>query len=233
LAELKRVFDWVPRFDPKSRKYPVRRLLSSRKQRQDRLWYVPTILDQGSEGACVGFGWTAEALNAPYRVMLEKVRANIPLDNHEFALHVYREAQFIDEWAGESYEGTSVLAGAKVMQRYNLIKQYRWAFDVDDVIDSIVQKGPVVLGVPWYRGMYKAPNGVLKISGAKVGGHCITAVGYKDSSEKMGGEPSIILQNSWGYGWGIRGLAEISIPDLERLLKNGEACVPVVRGWGW
>lgn len=181
----------------------------------------------------MGFGWVAEALNEPYRVMIEKVKADIPRDNHEFALHVYKEAQKIDDWPGESYEGTSVLAGAKVMHKYDLIKEYRWAFDIDDVIDSIVQKGPVVLGVPWHRGMYKADGGVVKISGPKVGGHCITAVGYIDSSEKMSGEPSVILQNSWGYGWGIRGLAEISIPDLEKLLAQGEACVPVVRGWGW
>jgi hypothetical protein len=229
----KRILDWVPRFDPRSRKYPIRAKLRSRLPREDRLWYVPTILDQGSEGACVGFGWTAEALNEPYRVMLEKVKADIPRDNHEFASHVYREAQRIDEWEGESYEGTSVLAGAKVMERYGLIKSYRWAFNVDDVIDSIVQKGPVVLGVPWHSGMYRADNGVLKISGKQVGGHCIVAVGYKTSSEKMGGKPSVVLQNSWGYGWGIRGLAEISIPELEKLLKQGEACVPVVRGFGW
>ena len=233
MAEPKRVFDWVPQFDEASRKYPIRNRLSARKKREDRLWYVPTILDQGSEGACVGFGWTAEALNAPYRVMLERVRANIPRDNHDFALHVYKEAQKIDEWPGESYEGTSVLAGAKVMHQYSLIKEYRWAFDIEDVIDSVVQKGPVVLGVPWYKGMYRAPGGIVRVSGAKVGGHCIVAVGYKDASEKMGGEPSIILQNSWGYGWGIRGLAEISLPELDQLLARGEACVPVVRWWGW
>jgi len=228
-----RVLDWRPRFDPRSKKYPVRKLLRASKKREDKLWYVPTILDQGSEGACVGFGWVAEALNEPYRVMLEKVKADIPRDNHEFALHVYREAQKIDDWDGESYEGTSVLAGAQVMNRYNLIKEYRWAFNIDDVIDSVVQKGPVVLGIPWYQGMYTAENGVVKVSGPNVGGHCIIAVGYKDSSEKLGGKPSIILQNSWGYGWGIRGLAEISVASLERLLKRGEACVPVVRGYGW
>jgi C1A family cysteine protease len=157
----------------------------------------------------------------------------VPQESNSFAKSVYVEAQKIDEWEGENYSGTSVLAGAKTMQSLRLLKEYRWAFSIDDVVDSVLSKGPVVLGIEWREGMYDAPNGVLTPFGAVVGGHCITAVGYRYKSEKLGGEDGIVLQNSWGVDWGINGLAVIKVSELAALLaKNGEACVPSKRSFG-
>jgi hypothetical protein len=63
-------------------------------------------LDQGKEGACVGFAWSHELAAYPVRVEVDD----------EFARSkIYAEAQKIDEWPGEAYHGTSVLAGAKVV----------------------------------------------------------------------------------------------------------------------
>jgi C1A family cysteine protease len=112
------------------------------------------------------------------------------------------------------------------------VKEFRWAFSVDDVINAIIHTGPVVLGIEWHQGMYEAPNGVLTVSGPVVGGHCITAVGYKDAASSATGKESIILQNSWGTKWGNQGLAEISKDDVASLLANGgEACVPTKRSY--
>jgi hypothetical protein len=118
------------------------------------------------------------------------------------------------------------------MQTFGLLKEYRWAFSMDEMIDGLISKGPVVLGIPWHQGMYEAPNGVLRVSGEMVGGHCILAVGYRVNSVKAGGKDTIILQNSWGPSWGINGLAEIAVDELYSLLRNGEACLPIKRSFG-
>jgi hypothetical protein len=216
-----KILDWKPRFDEKSRNYPIRGLMRKSPVRKDVLWAVGPILDQGKEGACVGFGWTAQTLAAPFE-------SEISSDPTIFAHYVYKTAQLNDEYAGEDYEGTSVIAGANVLKSKELLGGYGWAFSVDEVIDGIIAKGPVVLGIPWFEGMYEAPGGVLKATGNKVGGHCILAVGYNLSSVKLDGVPSVILQNSWGTDWGTNGLAEISVTDLATLLADqGEACLPI------
>lgn len=222
---MERKLDWIPRFDEESKNYPVRGIL--RKQpRKDVLWVAGPILDQKAEGACVGFGWTAQALATPFVVNLKTLPGRSPKTPEPFARYIYKQAQKIDEYPGENYEGTSVLAGAKAMVKNSAITSYSWAFSIDDIIDAIIQKGPVVLGINWYEGMYEAPNGVLTVSGDHVGGHCILAIGYTSNSKAFGGKPSITLQNSWGPDWGNSGLAEISVSDLEKLFSNdGEACI--------
>lgn len=241
-----RRLNWVPRFDERSRSFPARagiaKLLPVIKR--NKLWRVGPILDQGYEGACVGFGWTAEALATPVAVDLNRVRADIPRDPEQFARHVYRAAQKIDEWEGESYEGTSVLAGAKVMTGFGLLKEYRWSFSIEDVLYSVLRRGPVVIGIWWYESMYDAPNGILKAYGEVVGGHCLTVVGFlrPGASFKLADgsvlkntldQDGFILQNSWGKDWGVNGLAVISWNDLKWLLADqGEACVASRRSYG-
>lgn len=225
---MNRTLDWKPRFDEKSKDYPIRGLMARPPKRKSKLWVVGPILDQGQEGACVGFGWTAKVLSEPFWFNLKTLPAPIPTEPQGFALDTYNEAKKVDETPGENYEGTSVLAGAKVMQSRGVVKSYSWAFNVNDVIDGIIKKGPVVLGINWYDGMYDAINGVLSVSGNLAGGHCILAVGFRASSPTFNGEDSIILQNSWGVSWGKQGLAEIRVSDLARLLsEQGEACLPL------
>lgn len=225
---MSRTFDWKPRFDEKSREYPIRGLMRVTPKRKTKLWVVGPILDQGQEGACVGFGWTAKILSEPFWFNLKKLPKGIPTEPQPFAFDTYNQAKKIDEYPGEDYEGTSVLAGAKVMQNYGIVKSYSWAFSIDEMIDGLIKKGPVVLGINWYDGMYDAPNGVLSVSGKIVGGHCITAVGFRVASPTFGGEDSIILQNSWGPDWGLNGLAEIRVSDMAKLLADsGEACLPL------
>jgi hypothetical protein len=229
-----RVLDWRPEFDEKSRQYPIRTFFPAVQNKTFTLWRNGEILDQGSEGACVGFGWTAEALAGPVHVNLKDVPApRAPKEPNKFANYVYKEAQKIDQWPGENYDGTSVLAGAKVMSRYGIIHQYRWAFGINDVIGALMSQGPVVLGINWYSGMYSAPGGRLGVFGNQVGGHAILAIGYNPSSQVFDGKETIILQNSWGESWGVDGIAEITVEDLDKLLREGgEACVPLVRGFG-
>lgn len=240
---MERTFDWVPRHDERSRQYPIRALLApTAAKRTRKLWTPGPILDQGSEGACVGHAWADEATATPVPVNL--ARAELPgteagkpwpRDPQGLAFAIYRQAQRLDEWPGEAYSGTSVLAGAKVMQSLRLLSEYRWAFGVDDVIDTLVQHGPVVLGIPWFYGMYQPFGGEILVSGQVVGGHAILATGF-DPVRAVNGRPPrpmIRLTNSWGLGWGEAGSAWITAAGLSSLLEqNGEACVPVHRSFG-
>ncbi len=225
--------DWHPHHDARSRKYSVRAVTPVGITRRNVLWKPGPILDQGYEGACVGFGWTAEALGSPVRVDLKRAKAVVPQDPEEFARWVYSHAQKIDEWDGEDYDGTSVLAGAKVMQGAGFLNQYRWAFSMGELTDALMIRGPVVIGTYWYENMFDAPNGILTPGGEEVGGHCLLVIGYKQNAPELGGENGFWLQNSWGKDWGKGGLALIREYDLAWLLaKDGEACVPFRRSYG-
>lgn len=225
----KRTFDWRPVFDERSRNYAIRSMLGDRViKRVKTEWREGTVLDQGSEGACVGFGWMSEILAEP----VEPDEQPTEELGNQLAQYYYKEAQKIDEWEGENYSGTSVLAGAKIMQKYGLISEYRWCFSIDDVIDTVIAKGPVVIGIPWYQSMYSTgKTGLVTVSGNKVGGHCITITGY-DPAKKIGSYTYEVLKwrNSWGNGYGINGSAYIKVSDLKKLLADGgEACVPLIR----
>lgn len=223
---MNRTFDWKPRFDEKSKNYPVRGLMRAAPRRRTKLWIVGPILDQGEEGACVGFGWTANILAEPFWADITKLPTGYPKEPQPLAFYTYKEAKKVDEYPSEDYEGTSVLAGAKVMQTAGVVASYSWAFSINEIIDGIIARGPVVLGIPWYDSMYEAPNGVLSVAGEQVGGHCILAVGFIKGSKTFNGEDSVILQNSWGQSWGKQGLAEIRVSDLAKLFADGEACFP-------
>lgn len=220
-----RVLDRIAQFDDRAREYPIRELVGGAALRS-RSWACAPRLDQGREGACVGFAWTHELAARPVVVR----RAD-----QAFAFAVYREAQKIDEWPGEGYSGTSVLAGAKVLARDGYIPEYRWAFGIDDVLAALSAHGPVVLGIPWLDGMFTTrPSGLLEVAGRVAGGHAILARGVAVSGRVRGergiGEPVVRLRNSWGRDYGAAGDCLIRASDLERLLKDqGDACVPVHR----
>jgi hypothetical protein len=193
----------------------------------EREWTEGPILDQGREGACVGFGWIAELLSEPIVPDPMPITASAESE----ALTIYHIAQTIDDFPGENYSGTSVLAGAKVMQQKGYIGEYRWCFSVDDLRDTVLKYGPVVLGVPWYSGMYEAPNGLVQISGELVGGHCLTVTGYRPNFTLNGQTADFFRwRNSWGPDYGINGSAYITTQDMDRLIhEGGEMCVPVTR----
>lgn len=202
-------------FDERSLNYPIRSTLSE-ETAVSRRWPCYTRLDQDGVGACVGFGWAQELAADPVSV------AGV---NNDLGFRIYREAQKIDEWPGEAYEGTSVLAGAKIVQQMGFMDEYRWAFGIQDVIDTLSQKGPVVFGVPWYDSMY-APkaDGQMVIGGTAPGGHAF--MGDEVDVERR----RIWMLNNWTRNWGIDGRAWMTFEDWDRLLRQGgQACVPVKR----
>lgn len=213
-------------FDERSRRFPVRALVNDALPLRTRRWWIPSrapVLDQGAEGACVGYGITNELRCTPLPVLA--------LDG-TYARGIYFAAQGIDEWPGGAYpgaspvyEGTSVLAGVKAAAALGWYREYRWAFGERDLAAAIAQVGPAVLGLPWYDGMFDPdPDGYLRPAGPLAGGHCVLCIGVNIPRD------AYVIYNSWGPGWGDRGRAWISRDDMARLLaEDGEACIPTVR----
>jgi hypothetical protein len=222
-----RKFDRLPQFDNRSRRFGISDVVTAVEPKK-KYWTPGVVMDQGREGACVGFGWTTELVASPKPFTISAEYGN------EYALGVYHRAQELDEWEGTSYDGTSVLAGAKVMQERGYIPEYRWAFGVEQVRDAVISEGPVVLGINWLEGMYETrPSGLVEVNGSVVGGHCITLTGYNPRA-RLKGEKGYFegfrWKNSWGLSYGVNGLGFIKIEDLDTLLKaDGEACVPMQR----
>lgn len=221
--------DRVPSFDPRSRAWPVRAVIAEvtgtdRPPLRSFTWQVGPVLNQGREGACVGFAHAARVMSDPDR--------DHDIDD-AYARVLYRDAQRVDEWPGEAYEGTSVLAGAKVLTSRQEYESYHWAFSIEDVLWSVGYLGPVVLGINWLEGMFDPrPSGLLEVSGRIAGGHAILARGVRLKARLVGEglEPLEVvrLRNSWGSGYGVSGDVYLRVEDLERLLKaDGDACIPV------
>lgn len=210
----------LEQFDERSLNFPIMALISTAQAVAPRsyTWSCIPYLNQGSVGACVGFSWTHELAARPTVL-------NVQTD---YAFEIYHEAQKIDEWPGEAYEGSSVLAGAKVLKARGFLDEYRWAFSVNDLILAVGYKGPAVLGIPWYDGMFSPDNeGIIRPTGQVAGGHAILCNGVSLKRSLFR------LHNSWGQWWGLNGDAFISFDDMAKLLgERGEACIPVKRGKG-
>jgi hypothetical protein len=209
------ILDRRVEFDERSRLYAATDVIYDDTPRSKR-WRCDPYLDQGSEGACVGFAWAHELAAYPEPV---------PIVSNEFARNIYRSAKLIDPWPGEDYEGTSVLAGAKTVQNLGYISEYRWAFGLQDLILAVGHLGPAVLGVNWYDGMDGVWEcGQLHSTGTSRGGHAILCSGVNVR------ERYFVLHNSWGREWGSGGNARVSYQLMDRLLRDdGEACIPLVR----
>ncbi len=204
-------------FDPRSRAYPIVPLLThlygDPLPPRSYTWACPVYLNQGSEGSCVGHAWAHEIAAKP-----------VPWPSTSYlARLIYKQAQVIDPWPGEAYEGTSVLAGVKIAQQLGHYKEYRWAFGLDDLVLALGYKGPAVLGIPWTEDMFDPDaSGLLHPTGTVAGGHAILATGVSVTTKR------VRLHNSWGTGWGLNGDAFIGFADLDSLLhQQGEACIPL------
>jgi hypothetical protein len=99
--------------------------------------------DQGSEGACVGFG-------------ISRLASQLNRKLYD-GFWLYHEAKKIDEWPGEDYDGTSVRAGLDILRKRGHcesrqgvtspeaigegIKANRWARGIDDVLRTLGYNG--------------------------------------------------------------------------------------------
>jgi len=219
-----RTFDCILRKDPRSRAYPVRSAMACDAEPQSRLWDCAKNLDQGSEGACVGFGCAHELIAEPVPAL--------SVDNRYARERIYWPAQTIDPWPGGAYEGaesyyegTSLLAGLRTVRRLGWCSEYRWSFTLDDLILGIANCGPAIVATEWLDDMaHPDGTGMIYATGKLQGHHCYIIRG---ADMDMG---MFRIRNSWGEPWGIHGDAFISFEDFWRLMEHeGEAAFLVGR----
>lgn len=204
--------------DERNASFPIRPLIGAVELRP-KVWRLRAHLDQGQEGACVGFAWMHELNALPISKKVSNASARA----------MYKRAQQLDPWPGEepTYSGTSVLAGAQAMQEAGHLVEYRWAFTIDDVLATLAAHGPVVIGVNWHQGMFKTDaNGYIEPTGEVMGRHCTCLRGLL----RRRGSWYVVGRNSWDEDWGVNGDFKMSAKHLGELLKaGGDACVPVRR----
>jgi len=176
---------------------------------EDNEWWG----DQGNTPMCVGYAWAHWIEDGP--ITHGGVPPIVPPQL------IYSEAQKVDEWPGENYDGTSVRGAAKYLQKSGKIKSYLWAYDLNTLVNTVLNVSPVVVGTYWYlRMFYPDKNGLIKIGGPIAGGHAYVINGV-DTTKKL-----FRIKNSWGRQWGQGGHAYISFSDMERLIKlDGEICL--------
>jgi hypothetical protein len=177
----------------------------------DNVWWG----NQGNTPMCVGYAWAHWIADGPvtHTGVQPPIAPNL----------IYYEAQKVDEWPGENYDGTSVRGGAKYLTNSGKVGNYYWAYDVQTLINTILQLGPVVVGTNWYYNMfYPNSNGVISIGGSLAGGHAYVINGV-DTVNKL-----FRIKNSWGQSWGKSGHAFITFTNMTRLInEHGEICLAI------
>jgi len=208
----------LPALDPRDQGFRAAAALTVPSTRTSRYWNASGWWgDQGATPQCVAYAWTHLMEDGPVTHSLTPAPLMVPRD-------FYNECQLHDEWEGTDYAGTSVRAGAKVLHVKRLIKEYRWAMTLDEIVQWLLEKGPVVAGTNWYSSMFDAPGGVspLTVAGSVVGGHAHKWDGVNTRTRL------IRMKNSWGRDWGNDGFAYLRFEDAERLLREwGEVCCAV------
>lgn len=236
----------------------VRRTLDARKDTldfRDRMYVpalveVPTriplsdyqrfqvpILNQGTEGACTGFGL---ATVANYLLVRRKVVPDpIPVSPRMF----YELAKRYDEWPGEDYSGSSARGAMKAWHKHGVCAEKEWPFqktrgrqagltearttdavrrplgayfrvnhkDLVAMHSALAEVGVLYATATVHAGWEQVgADGVIPYSGVILGGHAFAIVAFD--------ERGFWIQNSWGPDWGLGGFACVTYDDW---LANG------------
>lgn len=210
---------WAP--DNRDASYPIEgigsaRLAAEAEARSYRYWFDNGWWgDQGTKPHCVAYA----ALH-----WLEDGPVTFPERGPELQPgRIYRQAQRRDEWEGSDYDGTSVRAGMRLLRAQGFIREYRWAWNVDRLVSTLLEAGPVVLGTNWYSNMDQPDGeGRVQVGGSFRGGHAYVVNGINLDREE------VRCKNSWGRGWAAEGRFWLSLADVDRLMReDGEICFPV------
>lgn len=198
--------------------HPAEKLVSTRLRRmyaQNGAW-----LDQGQYGTCVGNGFAHRRADNP-----------VPITGitEAYAQQLYLDASAIYYGTSDTTmeKGTSVLSGCQVLQNRGTIDKFEWMSDVETLRYTLLERGSIVVGTPWYVSMFDTPPDGLgnqyiryRPASGQAGGHCYLINGI-DLDPLDGSAPFYRMKNSWGKDWGKSGTARFHLADLEALIFTG------------
>ncbi|HET9328391.1 MAG TPA: C1 family peptidase [Candidatus Eisenbacteria bacterium] len=202
-----------------------------------RKFRVP-ILDQGTEGACTGYG-LATVIHYLFRR-----RVKMPDKKVEVSPHMlYRMARRYDEWPGEQYAGSSARGAMKGWHRHGVCSLTHWPragngtsttlltadragdalkrplgayFRVNhqDLVAmhaALAEVGILYATASCHQGWdHVSEDGKIRYHDGDLGGHAFSIVAYD--------QKGFWIQNSWGDDWGLEGFGHLGYDDW---LKNG------------
>jgi hypothetical protein len=190
------------------------------------------ILDQGTEGACTGFGLAAVAN------FLLRRRKVYPDPSRTSPRMFYEMARRYDEWPGEKYSGSSARGAMKGWYKHGVCTESLWPNPTDhssdgaltyerardaarrplgsyfrvnhrDVValhSALTEVGILYASAMVHEGWnHVDATGVIPFTERIRGGHAFALVGFD--------EHGFWLQNSWGKHWGKKGFALITYED--------------------
>jgi hypothetical protein len=169
-------------------------------------WVCPVRLDQGSEGACVGFGIAHVMACHPLPQILTKA----------VAFFFYEGGKEHDEWPGIDYEGTSGNGVLRFLQKMGLIGRFYRIRTVEEMNFILSTKGPLGGGFIWKEGCFEPDrNGYITYTGASKGGHfvCINEINFEQ--QYYG------IVQSWGRDHGLGGEVKTSFADMWTQFNDG------------
>lgn len=209
-----RTFNWRPKWDPRSTAFTATAMCSSLAERKSVMHTKDIWLDQGSEGACTGFGEEHVQALTPY----SRETANW------IAQDIYHQARREDEWPGEDYEGSSVNGAMKAARLAGRVKSWIWATTLPEARHGLSYHGAGEAGTWWWEGMdHPDSEGFIYPTGSKRGGHAYAIAGYRTGPQGR----AFRMENSWGQGWGDNGGAWILEQDFAILMSDqGELTFP-------
>ena len=176
-----------------------------------------TVLDQGTEGACTGFGLAA---------MINYLNAGRGIPTPVSPRMLYEMAKRHDRWPGEDYEGSSARGALKGWHKNGVCPESAWTYDPErpgffnsqrqklalqfplgayyrvlkkrsDVHTALHETGAVFATASVHAGWNRVGrDGVIpdRHKNLANGGHAFCILGYTDDG--------FIIQNSWGPDWG-------------------------------
>jgi len=225
------LLDRFPQFDERNRNFCIADaapIAVTSKEIISKRWITTRPcdkLDQDPYGACVGMGIANALRHEPF--LGDPVKFA-----EQYAIwSIYFPTQRADEFAGGEYPnaspkagGTSILAALKHCKAIGLIRAYRWATTLEEMLLGICYHSPAVIGVNWYSGMMTpGTDRICRPTGRLLGGHC-TLVTEVDHRKKTVSGP-----NSWGNTWNANGMYTITWDDMRKLLQRQGECAFIER----